>query len=113
MPKFQVGEDVRIKDMYFEGHHRTTDYVKGKSGKIIRFFGSYENPEILAYGGDGKPFRDLYWVQFTFNDLWDEDVAKEEDKLKIQEMRKQKALNSKELKDKLNIEIYEHWLEPL
>jgi len=91
--KFEVGEEVRIKDTYFEGHHRTTEYVKGKSGKIIRYFGNYENPEILAYGGDGKPYQDLYWVQFNLNDLWEHKPG--------------------EKKDKLNIEIYDHWIEAL
>ncbi len=113
VPKFQVGEEVRIKDVYFEGHHRTTDYVKGKSGRIIRYFGSYANPEILAYGGDGKPFQDLYWVQFTLKDLWEENIGTEEDKVKIKELRKLGAHNSGKTEDKLNLEIYEHWIETL
>ncbi len=91
--RFRVGDRVRVKEMYPHSHHRTVYYVKGKTGVVNRYFGKYKNPEDLAYGGDGSPLKELYWVAFDINDLWDHEAG-----------RKQ---------DKLYIEIYEHWLEPV
>ena len=57
-------------------HHRTTYFVKGKTGVVNRYFGKYKNPENLAYGGDGLPLRELYWVEFEINDLWEHEAGK-------------------------------------
>lgn len=90
--KFQVGQRVKVKDLYPPGHIRTCPYVRGKTGVINRYFGRYKNPELLAYGKSGLPLRELYWVEFAVNDLWDHKPGKPQDKLRL--------------------EIYEHWLEP-
>ena len=90
--KFKVGDPVCVKNEFPPGHIRTPAFVRGKEGVIERFFGRYKNPESLAYGGDGLPLRELYWVRFKLNDLWDHNPGTE--------------------KDKVLVEIYEHWLEP-
>ncbi len=90
--KFQVGQKVRVKNLHPPGHIRTTYYVRGKTGTVATYFGRYKNPETLAYGGDGLPLKELYWVEFPLNDLWEHKPGRKQDKLRL--------------------EIYEHWLEP-
>jgi hypothetical protein len=85
---FEVGQRVRIAARAHEGHHRTPDYVKGKSGWIERRHGEFKNPETRAYGGDGLPEQPLYLVGFDANDLFPGASG-----------------------DRLEVDIYEHWLE--
>ena len=79
---FDVGQRVRIAARGHEGHHRTPDYVKGKSGRIERSHGAFKNPETRAYGGDGLPEQELYLVEIDGGELF-----------------------------RLQVDIYEHWLE--
>jgi hypothetical protein len=39
------GEAVRILDMEKEGHVRTSDYVKGKTGRVASVLGEFKDPE--------------------------------------------------------------------
>lgn len=91
-PRFKTGEPVRVLDRNQPGHVRTPIYVRGKTGTIERVVGPFPNPERLAYGHSGMPYKTLYRVHFRQSDLWS-DYAGETD-------------------DTLEIEIYEHWLEP-
>ncbi len=88
---FRAGQLVRIAARKHEGHHRTPDYLKGKSGKIERVHGSFTNPETRAYGTDGLPLETLYLVGFDQPDLWPRYASK--------------------AKDRLLVDVYEHWLE--
>jgi nitrile hydratase len=88
--KFKKGNRVRVKLEFPPGHIRTPLYVRGKEGVIEDIFGSFKNPESLAYGGDGLPLVPLYWVKFDLCHVWDHPS----------------------LKERLLIEIYEHWLTP-
>jgi nitrile hydratase len=92
-PKFQPGEAVRIIERNQPGHVRTPQYVRGKSGIVERIVGSFPNPETLAYGQTGLPYKMLYRVHFKQSDLWADYDGKPEDTLEL--------------------EIYEHWLEPV
>ena len=58
----------------------------------MRCCGEYRNPEYLAYGKYDGPEEPLYRVQFMQTDMWDE--------------------YSGAPHDKVEIEIYEHWLVP-
>ena len=81
---------VRAEDR--PGHIRTPFYIRGKSGWVERVYGEFLNPELLAYGKDGLPKRTLYLVAFDQSEVWD---------------RYQSSP-----RDKLYVDIYEHWLEP-
>lgn len=74
------------------GHMRTPAYVRGHVGCVERWCGAFSNPESLAYGGDGKPNRDLYRVHLAQHALW--------------------TTYNGAPGDALEIEIYDHWLEP-
>ena len=88
----EPGDPVRVLEMEKEGHVRTADYVKGKTGRVAGVLGEFKDPESLAYGGSGLPEKTLYKVVFRQADLW-EGYAGSHD-------------------DVLYVDVYEHWLEP-
>ena len=59
---------------------------------VERYCGAYPNPEERAYGRSGLPAQPLYRVRFRQADVWPE-------------YRGSSA-------DSLDVEIYQHWLEP-
>jgi hypothetical protein len=92
-PLFSAGEHVHVRQVDSQGHIRTPHYIRGKTGVIERFVGFFRNPEELAYGRGGEPRRALYRVRFVQSHVWpDYDGA---------------------AGDTLDIDIYEHWLQPV
>ena len=92
-PRFRAGDRVAVRAAYPPGHVRTPFYIRGKTGVVERLCGDFANPEELAYARSGLPRRPLYRVRFRQADVWP-DYAGE---------------NS----DTVDIEIYQHWLEPV
>lgn len=90
-PRFRSGDRVRIDDRGESLHHRVPAYAKGQTGVIAKVCGSYEAPERIAYGFQDSPRR-LYRVRLQQMDLWP-------------------AYHGSNV-DTLDIEIFEHWLEP-
>ena len=90
--RFNVGDAVVVKRAFPPGHRRTPYYIRGKQGVIERICGAYPNPEELAYGFDGKPEKVLYRVRFAQSHVW--------------------PGYSGPANDVIELEIYEHWLEP-
>lgn len=90
-PLFKVGDRVRIDDRTPPVHHRVPAYAKGKTGVIERVCGQHGEPEKFIRG-DGEPRQRIYRVRISQTDLW----------------AKYGGSNA----DKLDIEIFEHWLEP-
>jgi nitrile hydratase subunit beta len=88
--RFCVGDRVQVLDLGKAGHVRIPFYVRGKIGEIIQFCGFFLNPEDLSLGNSAGPVIPLYRVSFRQTDLWP-DYAGPPD-------------------DKLQIEIYDHWL---
>ncbi len=91
--RFAVGDRVRVMVDVPPGHHRTPGYIKGKTGRIESVHGEFRNPESLAYGGEGLPKQPLYLVSFRQDQVWEDYEAPSADRLVI--------------------DIYEHWLEPV
>ncbi len=89
-PRFTKGQRVRIADRTPPVHHRVPSYVKGQVGIVERVCGMHPEPE-KCIRGDGKPFQRIYRVRIPQNDLW----------------APYEGTNG----DKLEIEIFEHWLE--
>lgn len=90
--KYNPGDKVRILQRNQPGHVRTPIYVRGKTGVIERVVGSFPNPELLAYGNPGLPYKMLYRVNFKQLELWPDYDGPSSDTLEI--------------------EIYEHWMAP-
>ena len=91
-PRFDVGDRVRIADRDEDRHNRTPCYVRGKAGVVERVCGAFGEPELLAYGRYGEPSRTLYRVRLAQTDIWPD--------------------YAEAAGDTLEIEIFEHWLEP-
>ena len=92
--RFAIGDPVRVLAKYPPtGHVRTPYYIRGKSGVIADMVGTFPNPEELALHGDGLPKRPLYRVRFMQTDTWSD--------------------YAEDARDTVDIEIYEHWLEPI
>jgi len=89
---FSVGDKVRVLKVDAPGHIRTPWYIRGHVGEIERVCGAFRNPEELAYGRSGEPRKTLYRVRFRQRDVWPDYQGAEG--------------------DTLDIDIYEHWLEP-
>ncbi len=90
--RFAPGERVRVRQAHPPGHIRTPTYVRGKPGVVERICGVFANPEVLAFGRDGLPARTLYRVRFDQRTLW--------------------ADYGGQAGDSVEVEIFEHWLEP-
>jgi len=90
-PRFTAGQRVRIADRTPPIHHRVPGYAKGHTGIVERVCGMHGQPEKFIRG-DGAPEQRLYRVSISQTDLW--------------------PAYSGALIDRLDIEIFEHWLEP-
>ncbi|MEM7222469.1 MAG: SH3-like domain-containing protein [Pseudomonadota bacterium] len=90
--RFSPGDRVRVRLAFPSGHIRTPFYARGKRGVVERICGAFANPEELAFARDGLPERPLYRIRFAQRELWPnyDGVAH----------------------DTVDIEIFEHWLEP-
>lgn len=93
--KFQPGDYVRVRVCLGDDkrHIRTPRYIQGLAGIVERIHGLYRNPESLAYGGSGSPAVPLYMVTFEQRVVWG-----------------QYPVGSS---DRLCVDIFEHWLEPV
>ncbi len=89
-PLFSVGQRVRIADRTPPVHHRVPAYAKGQIGVVERVCGVHGEPEKFIRG-DGKPAQRIYRVRIPQNELWENYDGSD--------------------RDKLEIEIFEHWLE--
>ncbi|MBM3358233.1 MAG: nitrile hydratase subunit beta [Betaproteobacteria bacterium] len=91
-PAFSPGDRVRVRKVDAPGHIRTPHYVRGHEGEVERFVGYFRNPEELAYGRYDCARRALYRVRFLQCEVWPDYAGRGN--------------------DTLDVEIYEHWLEP-
>jgi hypothetical protein len=91
--RFAPGDRVRVASRPVVGHCRTPWYLRGKTGVVAEIQGIYRNPEQLAYFKPGLPMQVLYKVRFRQGELWSRYPGP--------------------AGDNLEVDIYEHWLEPL
>jgi nitrile hydratase len=90
--RFHPGDRVRVRKAHPPGHIRTPWYVRGHRGVVERLCGAFPNPEELAYNRAGKPAQPLYRVRFRQREIWPDYAGRPDDTIEI--------------------EIYQHWLEP-
>ena len=90
--RYAPGAAVRVRLADPPGHVRTPYYCRGKTGVVERLCGAFANPEELAYHRPGLPAQPLYRVRFACADLW--------------------ADYAENPADVVEIEIFQHWLEP-
>jgi nitrile hydratase len=92
LTRFVPGDAVRVADHPVLGHCRTPWYLRGKRGVVAGIQGVFRNPEALAYHKPGLPRLPLYKVRFKQTELWRRYMGP--------------------AGDELEVDIYEHWLEP-
>jgi hypothetical protein len=92
-PRFIAGDAVRVRGLPAFGHCRTPWYLRGKIGTVAAVQGAFRDPERLAYHNPGLPAQILYTVRFHQRDLWNPYPGP--------------------AGDRLEADLYEHWLEPL
>jgi nitrile hydratase len=91
--RFGPGDGVRVRRADVPGHVRTPWYIRGHAGVVERLCGVYPNPEELAYARPGLPAQPLYRVRFVQAQVWPDYAGRPA--------------------DSIDIEIYQHWLEPV
>ena len=89
---FAAGDRVQVRRAYPPGHLRTPYYIRGKAGVIERVLEAFANPEELAFGRSGLPKQQLYRVRFLQRVVWPDYTGQPG--------------------DTVDVELYEHWLEP-
>ena len=90
-PRFRPGQRVRIGDRTPQVHHRVPAYAKGRCGTVERVCGKHGQPEKFIRG-NGEPMTRLYRVRLLQRELWPDYQGSD--------------------LDKLDLEVFEHWLEP-
>ena len=90
--RFGPGDPVRVRWADPPGHVRTPWYIRNHVGVVERLCGTYPNPEELAYARCGLPAQPLYRVRFVQAQVW--------------------TGYSGSAADTIDVEIFQHWLEP-
>jgi Nitrile hydratase beta subunit len=91
--KFRVGDRVRIPLLFTIGHSRVPGYTRGAIGRVERVLREFLIPEDDAFGRPQGRRRMLYRVRLATRELW--------------------ADYRGSSTDEVQLEIYEHWLEPI
>ncbi len=91
-PAFAPGERVTVRHANPPGHVRTPFYIRGKTGEVERVCDEFGNPEELAFGRRDSASVRLYRVRFPLPEVWSD--------------------YSGNGSDTIDVELYEHWLEP-
>ena len=93
MSRYVAGQPVRIRATPTVGHSRVPAYAKGQSGVVERVLPAFVIPEDEAWRRlDGRR-ETLYRVQLAQTDLWPDYRGGRQDAVEL--------------------EIFEHWLEPI
>ena len=71
VPRFQVGQRVRVRNIHPAGHTRLPRYTRGKLGTIDRDHGVYVFADSNAHFLGEKP-QHVYSVRFAARELWGE-----------------------------------------
>jgi len=73
-PLFEVGQQVRARNINPTGHTRLPRYARGKKGQIVRDHGVYAFPDTNArYLGAKR--QHVYSVRFAARELWGEQAS--------------------------------------
>jgi nitrile hydratase len=74
LPRFEVGQRVRAKNLHPPGHTRLPRYARGKVGIVRRDHGVYVFPDTNAHFR-GENRQHVYSVQFSARELWGEGAS--------------------------------------
>jgi len=74
VPRFQVGAQVRARNINPVGHTRLPRYARGKLGTIDRHHGAFVFPDTNAHFLGEKP-QHVYSVRFAARELWGDEAS--------------------------------------
>lgn len=69
VPKFQIGDRVKIVNLNEISHNRLPAYIRGKTGTVTFDHGVFVFPDTSAHRKGPKP-QHVYTVVFTAKELW-------------------------------------------
>jgi len=72
--RFQIGQQVRARNINPVGHTRLPRYARGKSGTVVRSHGVFVFPDSSAMFLGESP-QHLYCVRFSARELWGEQAG--------------------------------------
>ncbi len=72
--RFEVGQQVRARNINPVGHTRLPRYARGKNGSVVRCHGIFVFPDTNAHFLGEQP-QHLYSVRFAARELWGEDAS--------------------------------------
>jgi nitrile hydratase len=73
-PRFQVGQQVRARNINPITHTRLPRYARGKAATIALDHGAFVFADTSAYSLGDKP-QHLYSVRFSARELWGDQAA--------------------------------------
>ena len=68
-PSFQAGDSVTVLNVELIGHSRLPDYLKSKTGTIVRYWGVHHFYDTQPAGVEAPP-QPIYNVRFSSDALW-------------------------------------------
>jgi nitrile hydratase beta subunit len=89
VPRFEVGERIKTRNIHPTGHTRFPRYARGKYGVIDEMYGAHVFPDDAAHRKGENP-QYLYRVRFEGEELW-----------------------GVKQKDSVYIDLWESYLEPI
>ena len=72
--RFELGQQVRARNMNPAGHTRLPRYARGKKGSVVRCHGVFVFPDTNAHFLGEQP-QHLYSVRFSARELWGENAS--------------------------------------
>ncbi|MEM1344374.1 MAG: nitrile hydratase subunit beta [Pseudomonadota bacterium] len=70
VPRFAVGDRVRVRNLHPEGHTRLTSYIRGKTGEVaIVNAQAWVLPDTRAHNA-GENLQPVYNVAFPASEVW-------------------------------------------
>jgi nitrile hydratase len=73
-PRFDIGQQVRARDLNPIGHTRLPRYVRGRVGTVARIHGGFVFPDTNAHFQGEHP-QHLYSVRFEARGLWGDEAG--------------------------------------
>lgn len=79
--EFEIGDDVRVRNLHPEGHTRCPRYARRARGEVHSVHGNHVFPDANAHGDERS--EPLYTVAFDAGELWGPDAETETDTIHI------------------------------
>lgn len=89
--RFQVGDEIIVRNLNPTGHTRLPRYLHGKRGVIERDHGVFVFPDTHAHHQGEKP-QHVYSVRFSNQELWGREGSP---------------------KDSCNVDVFDDYMDPV